>query len=339
MPVTRDFVPTIDMRHPDVAGHIDQAFRRAGFFQLVNHGISDQVIAGMLRGVDDFFDLPLEDRLACQPVSDDVNRGYLAKGRETVGYSIGAQTPRDRFEAFSVGGRRSAPAGLRPDLAGLFAPNNWPAPLPDLPRQVMDYLDAADGLMGRLLRIFAQALELPQDWFDAMVDNSPDTLRLNFYEAAGEPEPGLPLVYGQGPHSDYGMVTILLADPVPGLQVADDEGRWHDVIAADGALIVNAGDLLAQLTNDRWQSSLHRVLPPDRFPGGSVKRRSAPFFKEGNLDAVVSCLPGCCTPERPPAYPPVVIGDHLLAKMMGARLRKEANAISTVSSRFEAANG
>lgn len=338
MSLTQAFVPTIDMRHPDAAEHIDQAFRRAGFFQLVNHGISDDLIARMLRGVDDFFALPLEDRLACQPPSDDVNRGYLAKGKETVGYSIGAATPKDRFEAFSVGGRRTAPAGFRDDLVGLFAPNNWPAQLPDMQDQVMSYLDAADELMGRLLKIFAQALGLPEDWFDDKVSNSPDTLRLNLYEAADEPDPGKPLAYGQGPHSDYGMVTILFADPIPGLQVADDEGRWHDVIAADGALIVNAGDLLAHLTNDRWQSSLHRVLPPDRFPGGSVKRRSVPFFKEGNLDAVISCLPSCCTPDRPRRYPPVVIGDHLLAKMMGARLRKEPKTISTVSSRFEAAS-
>ncbi len=66
-----------------------------------------------------------------------------------------------------------------------------------------------------------------------------------------------------GAHTDYGIVTVLWADPdIRGLQILDEEGAWHDVIPSPGALLVNLGDLLARWTNDRWISTLHRVLPP-----------------------------------------------------------------------------
>jgi isopenicillin N synthase-like dioxygenase len=328
-----DFVPTVDMNSGDVVREVDAAFRRVGFFQLVNHGVSDAVISDMRRGTQDFFALPLPAKLACRPSSPGVNRGYMAKGSESVGYSVGVATPPDRFEAFNVGGGRPAPSGIHPDLVGLFAPNTWPVELPEFPRQLQNYFNAMLPLVKGLLDVFALALDLPPGWFDDKVDRAPDTLRINSYEPRSAGTTPDPDAFGQGPHSDYGVVTVLLADPLPGLQVAGDDGAWHGVIAADGAFIVNAGDLLAQWTNDRWQSSLHRVLPPERFLGETVARRSIPFFKQANADTTVTCLPSCCQDGRPARYPPVVVGEHLLAKLVGTRLRTEARAVSTVGSR------
>jgi isopenicillin N synthase-like dioxygenase len=91
------------------------------------------------------------------------------------------------------------------------------------------------------------------------------------------------------------------------------------VIPAPGALLVNLGDLLARWTNDRWISTLHRVLPPTDDEGRLVRRRSAAYFHDGNADAVISCLPGCESEERPAQYESVTVSDHLAAKLSGSR--------------------
>src|SRR6185295_1204847 len=129
----------------------------------------------------------------------------------------------------------------------------------------------------------------------------------------------LPGQQRMGADTDYGIVTVLYAEPVAGLQIVGPDGDWIDVIPADDALVINLGDLTAQWTNDQWRSTVHRVVPPPGGAGPAV-RRSAAFFLDGNWDAVVECLPTCCSASNPPKYPPVTAGDHLIAKLMGPRL-------------------
>ena len=123
-----------------------------------------------------------------------------------------------------------------------------------------------------------------------------------------------------GAHTDYGSITVLLADPVPGLQICDDAGRWHDVVPSPGSFIVNVGDLLAEWSNDRWRSTLHRVVPPPPSADGAVRRRSVAWFQQPNWDAMIECLPTCSDETNPPRYAPVTSGEHLMAKLMGPRL-------------------
>ena len=135
-----------------------------------------------------------------------------------------------------------------------------------------------------------------------------------------------------GAHTDYGIVTVLWAEPVAGLQIVGPDGEWIDVIPADDALVVNLGDLTAQWTNDHWRSTVHRVVPPTVVAGPAV-RRSAAFFLDGNWDAVVECLPTCTSADDPPRYAPVTAGQHLMAKLMGPRLLRASDAVDTSGDR------
>jgi len=118
-----------------------------------------------------------------------------------------------------------------------------------------------------------------------------------------------------GAHTDNGSITVLLADPVPGLQICDGEGRWHDVVPSPGSFVVNVGDLLAEWSNDRWWSTLHRreqgriVVPSPGTTDGPVRRRSVAWFQQPNWDAVIECLPTCADESNPPRYAPVTSGD------------------------------
>ena len=123
---------------------------------------------------------------------------------------------------------------------------------------------------------------------------------IRYERRAGEDDP-LPGQQRMGAHTDYGIVTVLYAEPVAGLQIVGPDGDWIDVIPADDALVINLGDLTAQWTNDQWRSTVHRVVPPPTTVAAPAVRRSAAFFLDGNWDALIECLPTCCSAIEPAA--------------------------------------
>jgi isopenicillin N synthase-like dioxygenase len=166
--------------------------------------------------------------------------------------------------------------------------------------------------------MFADALGLPAGFFEGFTDHSLDVLRMNNYALPpGELELDGDLT-GMGEHTDYGIVTVLWADQVRGLQVLGRDGGWHDVSPADGALLINLGDLMARWTNERWMSTLHRVKPPIVY-GRIERRRSAAFFHDGNVEAVIETLPTCLDADGTSAYAPITVGEHIRAKLAGSR--------------------
>jgi isopenicillin N synthase-like dioxygenase len=340
-----DLVPTIDLglfvdgtprERNFVARALDEACRRIGFMQVVGHGIDPAVVAAMRSETEAFFGLPLARKLCSTPSRPGINRGYAALGSEALTYSLGIAPSRpDLFEAFNIG-----PDAV-PDDAwhaaspyDYFAPNIWPDAMPALRAAVTRYFDEARRVALTLTDVFAIALGLPEHWFRPYVDRSTSTLRvLNYERRPGEAAPS----EGQmrmGAHTDYGVVTVLFADPVPGLQVLDTEGRWRDVVPSPGALLVNLGDMTAQWTNDRWRSTLHRVVPPESDGHGRAKRRSAAFFLDANYDASIECIPTCQSPAHPARYAPVIAGEHLIQKILGPRSLTPSTAVNTAGDRL-----
>ena len=106
------------------------------------------------------------------------------------------------------------------------------------------------------------------------------------------------------------MLTLLLTDENPGLQIFTNDGKWIDAPYKKGALIVNVGDMLERWTNGLFKSTVHRVLS-----SGKSERYSIPFFYDPNFDTEVKCLDNCFDDEtNPPKYPPTTSGKHLLDK-------------------------
>ncbi len=318
-----------------VGRQVDSAARRFGFFQVVGHRVPQERIDAMVAASSEFFALPIEVKNACTPHDPSINRGYAARGTEALSYSIGRDAPPDLFEAFNIGEDEvdATDPFYAAELRGAFAPNIWPLHPPDLRHALVDYFKAARQLALTLTEIFAVALGLPDGWFSPYVDRSTTTMRAIRYERrAGDGDP-LPGQQRMGAHTDYGIVTVLYAEPVAGLQIVAPDGEWIDVIPADGAMVINLGDLTAQWTNDEWRSTVHRVVPPPSTDGGPAVRRSAAFFLDGNWDAVIECLPTCTSTDKPPRYAPVTAGRHLMAKLMGPRLLRASDAVDTSGDR------
>lgn len=298
-----------------VARAVDHAARTVGFMQVVGHGIPQATLDAFTAAMDAFFaaDLAAKSTYRCPP---GVNRGYTPPKSESLANSLGLVSAADLFEAFNVGTQASDFPGL--DLSEAdYGTNVWPE-TPGFRPAVEAWFAVAGEVARTMTRVFGRALGLGEDHLARFTGHSVDVLRMINYRlpsAAAELEPEQ---VGMGAHTDYGIVTVLWADAVPGLEILDGEGNWHPVQPAPGALLVNLGDALARWTNDRWISTMHRVAAP-RVDGRLVPRRSAAFFHDGDVDAVIAPLPTCVDAEHPALYEPVTVGEHLRAKLAGSR--------------------
>ena len=135
---------------------------------------------------------------------------------------------------------------------------------------------------------------------------------INYPAPAAPPEPGQ---LRAGAHTDYGTLTILRAENVVGgLQVQTRAGEWVDVSVPPEAFVVNLGDMLMRWTNDRWRSTLHRVVNPPLSAGAASRRQSLAFFHNPNPDALIECLPNCCDADHPAQYAPITAGAFIAEK-------------------------
>ena len=296
----------------EVARAVDAACRELGFVRIVGHGVPADVCRDAMRVALDFFDLPIEARLAVAMPEVGYPYGYNPFSAEALERSLGTAGVVDLKETFNIGPIDPPPRPLAemsdPDERAVYASNRWPdRHLPDFRPALERYYRAMAGLSARLMEVFAVALGLPVDHFAGLIDRHGSALRLAHYPALDRPP--LPGQLRAGAHTDYGTLTVLATDGEPGLQVRDRAGTWLDVEPVVDGFVVNLGDLMERWTNDRWRSTMHRVVVPEDDPGR--RRLSLPFFHNANWDARIECLTG---PGESPRYPPVLAGAHLMSK-------------------------
>ncbi len=310
------YVPLVDLAGPsaEVAVELNDVCTNVGFFQVIGHGVPDAVVDRAWAAAIAFFDLPLEQRMSVAGHAG-YPYGYIPFSGESLAKSLGADAEPDLKEAFSIG---PVDPPRRPfasaEQAWSWQPNLWPAELPELRDAWTAYFRELLALGGRVMGLFALALGLPADHFAASIDQSPSALRaIRYPERREAPEGGQ---LRAGAHTDYGTLTILRQDRVGGLEVQTQAGEWAAVEPVDGAFVINIGDLMSRWTNDRWRSTLHRVVDPRPNLRGEIARRhSMPFFHNANWDAVVAPI---LRPGEQPRHEPVLAGPHLQQKFAKA---------------------
>jgi isopenicillin N synthase-like dioxygenase len=309
------YVPVVDISDdPGMVGaELDEICRTAGFSQVTGHGVPDAVAGLAWTTATRFFDLPLEDKLSVARPAPDYPYGYIPLAGESLSQSIAGAAPPDLKEVFNAG--PPAPPSrpfADPGEAWAYPPGLWPAALPELRVAWAAYYDAMRDLGNRLMSLFAGGLGLPPGFFADQTGQAANALRaINYPARDATPPPGQ---FRAGAHTDYGTLTILRQDAVGGLEVLDPGGRWVDVEPVPGAFVINIGDLMARWTNDRWRSTLHRVVDPTDPAAAGARRQSMPYFQNANWSAAVSCLPTCLEPGEQPRYAPVLAGPHLMSK-------------------------
>lgn len=294
-----------------IADSVDEACREIGFFSVVGHGVADPIVERAHRAAWDFFGRPLADRMTAVSPEPNGPYGYSPFSAEALSRSLGGAAAPDLKETYNVGPVGGPPRRLADmvdeDERALWGPTPWPATMPELRDALTEYYEAMAQLAATIMDACALSLGLGAGGFERFIDQHASALRLAHYPALDStPAPDR---LRAGAHSDYGTLTILRLDAEPGLQAESSPGEWADVDAPDGALVINLGDLLQRWSNDRWRSTMHRVVVPAGRHG--ERRLTMPFFHNANWDALVECI----TPdEEPPRYPPVSAGAHLMAK-------------------------
>ncbi|XP_021825320.1 2-oxoglutarate-Fe(II) type oxidoreductase [Prunus avium] len=297
-------LPIIDLSSPDSlssATSIRQACIECGFFYLVNHGVEEELLGQVFEESSKLFSLPLEDKLK---LARKQHRGYTPLFSENLDPT--STTKGDSKESYYIGPLDDV---TRSNL------NQWPSEdiLPSWRPTMESYYRKVLSAGKRLISLIALALNLDEEFFEKVgaLNKPAAVLRLLHYP--GQLGSTDEEIYGASAHSDYGMVTLLASNGVPGLQVCREKSKqpqiWEDVLHIDGAFIVNIGDMLERWTNCLFRSTLHRVMPAGQ------ERFSVAFFLDPNEDFVVECLKSCCSEASPPRFPPIRSGDYLKERL------------------------
>jgi len=283
-----------------VAAEIRRACLQHGFFYVTGHGVSPDLQAALFAQAKLLFDLPMAAKLDVAMGKSPARRGY----EPLEGQTLEPSAPPDLKEGFYVG--REIAADDPRAVAGKFGhgPNQWPAGLPGFRPVMTAYYAEMLALCRCILQGVALSLDLAEDYFDGYLHEPIANLRPLHYPP--QPANPVPNQKGAGAHTDFGSVTMLLNDDNPGLQVWDaGSGTWIQADPIPGAYLVNLGDLMARWTNDRYRSTVHRVV---NLSGR--ERYSVAFFMIGNPDTVIECLPGCREPDEPARYPVTTVEGH-----------------------------
>ncbi len=318
-------IPVIDLadaRSADRAARlrlgqlIDRTCTDIGFFTITGHGVPAETIMGLNRKAHEFFALPMAEKQEVMPADIKSPRGYKPVGYEALGHGNANMTPPDLKEYYHLGRESwpNEPYFTSAEGQRYFIANVWPRRPAGFAEAAARYYSAMERLVGDLMRVTALGLGLDEHFFDDKIDKHITAMRLNFYPEVKEPpKPGQ---LRGGEHTDYGLLTILNGENVPGgLQVQTRKGQWIDVETDPSNFVVNIGDLLMRWTNDRWVSNVHRVATPPGSAAGA-KRLSMAFFHHPNYDAVIECI----APPGQAKYPPVGSGEYRDLKYKQTRL-------------------
>ena len=280
-------LPVIDLSSetPRVAQEMRAVCREHGFFYVVGHGVSTELMERLDLLSRQFFALPLEEKMAIRmELGGRAWRGFFPVGQELTsgkpdqkeGLYFGAELPDDHPQV----------------LAGtpMHGPNLFPSSPPGFRTTMLEYLEALTRVGHALMRGMALSLGLPADWFHDRYTADPLILfRIFHYPPQDRGEE----LWGVGEHTDYGVLTILLQDDAGGLQVKSPSG-WIDAPPVPGSFVCNLGDMLDRMTGGFYRSTPHRVR---NVSGRS--RLSFPFFFDPSFTARIG-----------PIDPSAVVHEH-----------------------------
>ena len=318
-------IPVVDLQSSTATAELVEALSSIGFVELVGHGVDADVVAAQRVAADAFFALPEDVKRRHVHPEPLANRGFRAKGSEALRYSLGEASPPDLFESFNTG-----PDHVEGGWTDLVQPTPWPDEVPQLRTTTLALRTELQSLSHRLDGLIGTAIGI--DGLAARSTTGPDMLATIDYRPGPDgAEASVPGQQRMGAHSDYTTFTILLPDPVPGLQIVGTGGDWVDVVPQPGSALVNVGDLLAMWTNDAWPSTLHRVIPMSA--GAAAQRRSVAYFHYPDTDVVVQPLARFCDAQRPARYEPVSVEAHVRGKLSAPKVQEAATGASTVADR------
>ncbi|SKB49617.1 Isopenicillin N synthase [Parapedobacter luteus] len=290
---------TTDQRH-QFSKEIGKAFNETGFVTIANHGMDKALIDELYAVVEAFFALPEVTKLKYEIPGLAGQRGYTSRGKEKA---KDATVP--DLKEFWQRGQDDNPAV-----------NELPR-FDEITGEVYRRLESA----GReLLKAIAVYLDLPEDYFEGKVHQGNSILRAIHYFPIDEPDSLPDDAVRAGAHEDINLITLLIGASADGLEVLTREGTWYPVKAHGEDIVVNVGDMLQRLTNNKLKSTTHRVVNPPREQM-KTSRYSVPFFLHPKADMSLAVLESCIGADNPKAYTDITAGDYLDERLRAIGLK------------------
>ena len=290
-------------------GDLGSAFENVGFVSIINHGISQSLIDSVYKDVQLFFSLPDSSKKSYEIANLAGQRGYTSFGRE---HAKGSISP-DLKEFFQYGQPYSSSSDKSEYPDNVF--------VHDIDTFNTN-LDAAfksfENAGSHLLEAIASYLSLDSSFFTEHLDEGNSILRAIHYPPILQ-EPSSSIRAEQ--HEDINLITLLVGASADGLEILSKDNEFLPVKAGLGAIVVNVGDMLQRLTNNKLKSTTHRVVNPPRELW-STSRYSIPFFLHPKSSMSLACLPSCITENSPKAYEDYTAGQYLDERLREIGLKK-----------------
>ena len=292
---------------------IGSAFNETGFVTITNHGLSKELIDNLYKQVKILFALPEAAKQQYEIPELAGQRGYTGKNKETA---KGFKVP-DLKEFWQIGQTVADDSPMKAEYPDNVVVNELPE-FNSTTREVYQKLEQA-GI--HLLRAIAVYLNLPENYFDEKVDEGNSILRTLHYFPILDPDALPDDAVRAGAHEDINLITLLIGASADGLELLTRENTWFPVKAHGEDLVVNVGDMLQRLTNNKLKSTTHRVVNPPREEMKN-SRFSVPFFMHPKPEMDLTCLESCIDAEHPKAYTDITAGEYLDERLREIGLKK-----------------
>lgn len=289
---------------------LGKAFEEVGFVAVKNHGIPERLINDLYKYVHAFFALPEQIKEKYEKPDLAGQRGYTRFGKE---HAKGFDAP-DLKEFFQYGQTVEGESLPVDD----YPPNVQVKEVPQLAPTLFETYRYFEKSGKALLAAISLYLGLDEHYFDNFIFNGNSIIRcIHYPPIASEPKSSIRAEQ----HEDINLITLLVGASADGLQVLSKQGEWIEATSKPDQIVVNVGDMLQRLTNNKLKSTTHRVVNPPREKW-NTHRFSIPFFLHPRSEMSLDCLESCIDQQHPKAYEAITAGDYLSERLQEIGLKK-----------------
>lgn len=280
------------------------AYEKIGFVAIYNHELSDELSANLYKYTKEFYALPLETKMKYHVAGIAGQRGFTSWGTEhSKDSKVG-----DLKEFYHFG--QEIPQELKAKFD--YHENIAVKEVPEFAVYGLQAYAALQETGKYMLRAIALYLNLEETYFDNYIQYGNSILRpIHYGPIVDAPKNAV----RAGQHEDINLITLLMGASAAGLEVLDKQGNWVAITALPNQLVVNVGDMLQRLTNNKLRSTTHRVVNPPKEEWGTT-RFSIPYFLHPVSEMRLDCLQSCITAENPKAYEDISAGEFLTERLI-----------------------
>tara|TARA_R110002051_G_scaffold56046_9_gene104056 strand:- start:54553 stop:55503 length:951 start_codon:yes stop_codon:yes gene_type:complete len=306
-----DFLSEDPKRKQKFINEIGKAFEDIGFVALSGHFLSEDLVDSLYAEIKEFFNLPDDVKDGYQIEGIGGQRGYTSFGKE---HAKGKKEG-DLKEFWHFGQYVEDNAELEKE----YPANVFVKELPNFNKIGKDTYKMLEKTAKYVLRALALHLNLDEFYFDNFIKNGNSILRpIHYPPITSEPKNAV----RAAAHGDINLITLLMGAHGKGLQVKNHDGEWVDAIARPDQLMINVGDMLSRLTNNKLLSTIHQVVNPPRELWGT-SRYSVPFFMHPVSEMSLNCLENCIDEDHPKLYTDITAGEFLHERLIDLGLIKK----------------